>query len=343
MEVPIPADSNSHTYDDGQIVRTRAITPSPDDRVLTCTKCSHEHVSIIPEDSLFDDEMEIVIPYAAGGTTDTFVRTVGDIIDTLSNGVPLIYVNKGGGGSIEGSTAAAYFTDAGDHSHEILFALYATWYRDALGEVDIDFSKIKPVVTIADLPVAIFVKPDKFRTFRDFIDASKNRVLKVHCNMANGIDVAFRVLASKIGATFDITADKDMTTAFNKLDSGAVDCVVTLAPQYRDRVLSNDLRPLVMLGDRDYVFMADGKIRPVPNLTDYGLGNAVIDIGYFLAVSSETDEDYAQELAILMMDALLSGRACSLLRDYNYNIGRFYGERLETRIAESVSKVEALK
>jgi tripartite-type tricarboxylate transporter receptor subunit TctC len=120
-------------------------------------------------------EVELIISYAAGGSTDTMSRIMGNKV-SQNLGVPVVFINKtGGGGAIAASAVLSAKPDGytvGTASASNFGTLLAT--SDKIPYTLKDFVGIARGVT---LPLMIVVKKGRFENFEGFIKEAKGKSL----------------------------------------------------------------------------------------------------------------------------------------------------------------------
>ena len=116
-----------------------------------------------------------VVPFAAGGTTDTLARLIGQQLGTAL-GTTVVVENKGGAAGSIGSEAAARsapdgFTLLGGtvSSHAINISLYPKLGYDPI-------KSFSPVTLIGTNPVVLVVSANSpYKTLKDVLTAAKGK------------------------------------------------------------------------------------------------------------------------------------------------------------------------
>jgi tripartite-type tricarboxylate transporter receptor subunit TctC len=125
-------------------------------------------------------EVEIMVPWAAGGATDVVFRTFAAVLPKYL-GVPLIIVNRPGGGAVPGYAEAMKKKNDGYY--------LVAWATPSLTKVHMsktpyDRKTFDPVIMVAHNPCWILVpKGSPYRNLKDFISAAKANPNKI--SMAN--------------------------------------------------------------------------------------------------------------------------------------------------------------
>jgi tripartite-type tricarboxylate transporter receptor subunit TctC len=123
-----------------------------------------------------DAPIRIVVPFAAGASTDIVVRTIAPRLSEIL-GQPVVVENRGGAGGLIGAQAVlnapadGYTLFTATTSHTALPALHAKLPYDTLK----DFA---PIGILADMPGVIVVHPSvPVKTFKEFLDYAKTHTL----------------------------------------------------------------------------------------------------------------------------------------------------------------------
>lgn len=125
-------------------------------------------------------EIEIMVPWAAGGATDVVFRTFAAVIPKYL-GVPLIIVNRPGGGAVPGYVEA--MKKKNDGYYLVAWAT-PSLTKVHMSKVPYDHKTFDPVIMVAHNPCWILVPKDSpYNNLKDFINAAKANPGKI--SMAN--------------------------------------------------------------------------------------------------------------------------------------------------------------
>ena len=114
--------------------------------------------------------IELVVPFVAGGTTDTVARLIAQRLDKW--GQPVIVSNRPGGGSSIGTNIAA---KAAPDGHTLLVTTFALAVNASLQKQPYDPIKdFAPITEIASIPLMLVVHPSlPVHSVKEFIAYSK--------------------------------------------------------------------------------------------------------------------------------------------------------------------------
>jgi len=180
----------------------------------------------------------LIVPFAAGGSTDTVARVIGEhMAKTL--GKPVIIENVPGAG---GTTAIHRAKDAAADGYTIMMGHMGTH-----GAAPAQYSGLKydpakdftPVGLMAELPIVIVTKKDfpanSLQEFVDHVRKNQDRVNEAHAGVGSLMHTTCTLLQSVMGTKTTRVAYRGGGPAINDLVGGQVDfsCIalVVVLPQ----------------------------------------------------------------------------------------------------------------
>lgn len=117
-----------------------------------------------------EKNLEMIVPYSAGGGTDQVARFIGKTTEKYLN-QPINIINKTGAGGAVGMTAGAKTKANG---YNITMVTVELSILPHLGGMKVDYSDFKPLLQLNSSPAAITVRADsKFNTLNDLIEYAK--------------------------------------------------------------------------------------------------------------------------------------------------------------------------
>ena len=187
----------------------------------------------------------VIVPFAAGGTTDVIARIVGEHM-SRTLGQQLVVENVGGAGGTTGSTRAmraspdGYTLVLGNMgTHAAAVALYPSLaYRPAT-----DFARIGMV---AGLPVLVTAKKDlparNLREFSAYAKANVDRLNMAHAGVGSITHVTCLLLNALIGVNPTMVPFNGAAPAVSALVGGQVDYMCNAIPDIVSQVQSGTLK-----------------------------------------------------------------------------------------------------
>jgi tripartite-type tricarboxylate transporter receptor subunit TctC len=217
-----------------------------------------------------DRPVRVVVPFAAGGTTDIFARLLGERL-SQALGQQFVIENRGGAGGNIGADAVAkadpdcYALVMGTvGTHAINASLYAKMPYDALG----DFA---PVAYVAGVPNLMVVNPKnvKAANVQDFIAEAKGAARRFNmASSGNGtsIHLSGELFKQITGVEMPHVPYRGSGPAVNDLIGGQVDVMFDNLPSSIEHAKAGTLRPLAVTSAQ-----RSPAIPNVPTLAESGL------------------------------------------------------------------------
>jgi len=126
-------------------------------------------------------EIEFMVPWSVGGATDMVFRTFSTLIHKYI-GVPMIIVNRPGGGAVPGYAEAMKKKNDG---YYLLAWATPSITKTQMSKTPYDYKTFDPVIMVVHNPCWILVPKDSpYNTLRDLVDAARANPGKV--SMGNG-------------------------------------------------------------------------------------------------------------------------------------------------------------
>lgn len=214
--------------------------------------------------------VRVVVPFAAGGTTDIFARLVADKLGQ-NLGHQFIVENRGGAGGNIGTDAVAKATPDGYTlvmgtvgTHAINASLYARMPYDPLT----DFA---PVAYVAGVPNLMVVNPRnvKATTVPDFIREAKatpKRFTMASSGNGTSIHLSGEMFKQMTGVEMPHVPYRGSGPAINDLVGGQVDVMFDNLPSCIEQAKAGNLRALAVTSATRSAAIPD-----VPTLAESGL------------------------------------------------------------------------
>lgn len=210
-----------------------------------------------------------VVPFAAGGTTDTLARLIGQQLGTAL-GTTVVVENKGGAAGSIGSEAAARaapdgFTVLGGtvSSHAINISLYPKLGYDPI-------KSFHPVTLIGTNPVVLVVAANSpYKTLKDVLAGAKGKqggLSSASAGTGSSQHLAVELLAFKSGVKFTHIPYKGSGPAIQDVISGQVDMMFDTTVVAAPHIQSGKLRAIAVTSAQRLAPMPD-----VPTVAESGV------------------------------------------------------------------------
>ncbi|RZJ62046.1 MAG: tripartite tricarboxylate transporter substrate binding protein [Acidovorax sp.] len=210
-----------------------------------------------------------VVPFAAGGTTDTLGRLIGQQLGTAL-GTTVVVENKGGAAGSIGSEAAARAAPDGYtllggtvSSHAINVSLYPKLGYDPI-------KSFSPVTLIGTNPVVLVVSANSpHKTLKDVLAAAKGKeggLSSASAGTGSSQHLAVELLAFKSGVKFTHIPYKGSGPAIQDVISGQVDMMFDTTVVAAPHIQSGKLRAIAVTSPKRLASMPD-----VPTVAESGV------------------------------------------------------------------------
>ena len=191
-------------------------------------------------------EIELMIPWGVGGSTDIVFRTMLGVLPKYLK-QPVIIVNRPGGGAVPGYTEAS--TKKNDGYYTLAWAT-ASITKTHMTNTPYNVDTFEPIINIVTSPCWILVPAKSpYKTLTDLIDDAKTRPGKVNLGNAGAgggthmIALAFEKAA---GVKFNHVPHKGGGPTVIAAVGGHVDAINVGPPEGVGQLASGDLRALAI-------------------------------------------------------------------------------------------------
>lgn len=230
-------------------------------------------------------QIELIVPFAAGGGTDLVARAFADAAKPHFP-VGIGVINKPGGGGAIGFTELATSRPNG---YKLAMGTAELGILPSLGMVKFKTEDFKPIGLFNMEPSAVTVKIDApWNTLEEFLAYAKENPGKVRVgNSGTGAiwHLAAASLGEKTGITFNHIPFDGATPAVTALLGGHIEAVTVSTAEVINQVEDGKLKTLGVMGDQ-----RDGNMPDVPTLKERGID---INIGAWrgIVISSKTPQN----------------------------------------------------
>jgi len=215
-------------------------------------------------------QIELVVPYSAGGGTDLVARAFADAAKNhLSQ--PIGVVNKTGGAGAIGLAEAAF---ARPNGYKIGVGTVEITMLPHMGLANFTANDFVPIARLNAEPSAISVLMDApWKTYEEFMDYAKANPGKVRIgNSGTGAiwHIAAEALGERTGVQFNHIPYDGANPAVTALLGGHIEAVTVSPPEVIAHVNAGKIRILAIMADERHAGFDD-----VPTLKEKGVDLAV--------------------------------------------------------------------
>jgi tripartite-type tricarboxylate transporter receptor subunit TctC len=211
-------------------------------------------------------QIELIVPFVAGGTTDNIARMVAQRF-TESWGQTVIVTSRPGGGSVIGTAAVA---KAPPDGHTLLVSTVAFTVVPALQKLPYDpIRDFAPVTELASLPLVLTVHPSlpvtNLKEFVAYIKTSPTGVDYASAGPGTSTHLAGALFKSMTGGNLVHVPFKGNAEVMNALIGGHVKVYFSLVPTVSQHIKAGTLRALAVTTERRLPYLPD-----LPTIAEQG-------------------------------------------------------------------------
>ncbi|WP_339226876.1 tripartite tricarboxylate transporter substrate-binding protein [Oceanobacillus sp. FSL K6-2867] len=260
-----------------------------------------------------EDQIEVVVPFAAGGASDLVSRTIATEMEK-ELGVPVVITNKTGG---SGATGLLSVKDANPDGYTIGYVPVELAMLESLGLAEIspeDYAALGQLMTI---PAGIIVSGDApYNSVEEFVEHAKENPGEIKIGNS-GTGSIWHIAAAAFAGEADIEIGHvpydGAAPAVTALMGGHIDAVTVSPSEAISGIESGDLKVLAVMSEERDVNAPDS-----PTLQELGYDINLGGWGGFVA-PKEIPEDVLEALKAAFETAYNSDAFQKLLEDRGMN------------------------
>lgn len=207
--------------------------------------------------------IKVIVPYGAGGDSDLTTRVWADAMEK-ELGVPVVVINKPGGGGVVGTTFVA--NSKADGYTLINAGLGNMLVTPNFSKTPYDFSSFTPIVKMTAVPLAVVVPADSpYKTFDEFVAAAKDeRLTQGSWGAASSGTVLASIIAEQMGYNTKYVHADTTAKSVASVAGGHIDSAVSFPPAFGPHVQADRVRVLAINQTMD-------DYPDVPTFADYDI------------------------------------------------------------------------
>jgi tripartite-type tricarboxylate transporter receptor subunit TctC len=257
--------------------------------------------SAFAETSYPSRPITMIVPFAAGGPTDTVGRLIAEPM-TRVLGQQVLVENVGGAG---GTLGAARVAKADPDGHTILLyhigqATSVSLYRKLPYDPATDFT---PVGRVTDVPMTLVTRPDMEASsvgdLLSHIAKNKDDVTLVNAGVGSASHLCGMVLMKAIGAPMTTIPYKGTAPAMTDLIGGRVDVMCDQSTNTSGQIKSGNIKAYGVTADKRLASLPD-----LPTLAESGLDGFEVSIWHGIWAPEGTPAAVVSKLENALQAAL---------------------------------------
>ncbi|MBR9885778.1 MAG: tripartite tricarboxylate transporter substrate binding protein [Oceanospirillales bacterium] len=271
-----------------------------------------------------EKDIQGVIQWGAGGSTDTVMRSVTPLAEQ-ELGEDIIMTNKSGG---VGAIATKYVNAAKGDGYTLLMGAENPQMYKVLGLADVDYGDMEPVVLLArGLSIIVADKDEPYNTVEEFIAYAKVNPGKVRVGTNGPSSLPFMLLAIlRTAESFDVTEvpyDGE-GPGLTALQSGAIDVMPTSLGAASDFLKSGKMKVIGLIDKKPNPLLPG--VAPVTDT--YPQLASMLPYGSFFGifVKKGTPDEALDKLSNAYLIAAGSDKFHSLMDNLGYEVMGINGQ-----------------
>lgn len=236
-------------------------------------------------------EVEIIVPWAAGGATDMLFRALTTVFPKHANGQPLVIKNIPGGGAVPG---VVEFLKGKPDGYTLLGTATPIVTKMHMSEVPFDLDSFAPVIMMVENPCMFMVPADSpYQDLKDFVAAAKGNPGEISVGnggAGGGTHLVALAFEHAVGAEFLHVPFGGGGPSVTAVVGGHIDATNVSAPEGVANVEAGQLRILGIFGDERLEKFPD-----VPTASEQGFDFALA-MWRGVAAPAGTSEEMVQTL-----------------------------------------------
>ena len=248
-----------------------------------------------------DRTITMVIPFAAGGPTDTVARLVGEAM-SKDLGQQVIVENVGGAGGTLGAARVAKAEPDGYTllMHHIGMATSATLYRKLLFNALEDFEYIG---LVTDVPMVLVARkdfePTDLKQLIDYVKANKDKVTYANAGIGAASHLCGMLFMSSIETPLTTVPYKGTGPAMTDLIGGQVDFMCDQSTNTTNQIKAGEIKAYVTTTTERLTNLPD-----IPTAAEAGLPGLEVTIWHGIYAPKGTPKDVIDRLSQSLKTAL---------------------------------------
>ncbi len=246
----------------------------------------------------------MIVPFAAGGPTDTVARLIGQSM-SKTLGRTIVIENVGGAGGTLGAARAAKAAPDGYtvFLHHIGQSTAPTLYRELPYDAVNDFA---PIGLVTDVPMTLVAKadfpPDDLASLVEYVKKNRDKVSYANAGIGAASHLCGMLFMSAIGTELTTVAYRGTGPAMNDLLGGQVDLMCDQTTNTASQIKAGKIKVYAVTTSTRVPSLPD-----VPTSAEAGLPGLRVGVWHGLYAPKGTPRPVVEKLAEALRSALEDG------------------------------------
>ncbi|GAA4700086.1 Tripartite-type tricarboxylate transporter, receptor component TctC [Promicromonospora umidemergens] len=259
-----------------------------------------------------DDDIDVIVPFSAGGPTDTVTRMIAEPMSE-DLGVQLVVQNIDGAGGTVGAGQAAT-SDPDGYTvlmHHIGMSTAPALYEDLAYDPIADF---KPVGLVTEVPMTIIAssdfEPETFEEFVTYVQENADTVTMAHAGEGSASNLCGLLLTDALGVEVTAVPYDGTGPAMAELVGGQVDFMCDQTTNTTGQITAGEVKA--------YAATTPERIEALPDLpttTEGGQPDIQVSVWHGLYVPVETPDEVVSQLTDSLQVALADEKVIDQMAD----------------------------
>lgn len=276
-------------------------------------------------------QISLIVPYAAGGASDTTARIYASELEKALDGTVVVSNVTGASGAI----GLEQVRNATPDGYTIAYMPVESTMLRALGFTDLSTDDFRFIGRAMTIPAAVTVRADApWDTFQDFLDYAKAHPGEIQVgNSGTGSiwHVAAASIEDKCGVEFTHVPFDGAAPAVAALLGNNIQAVTVSPSEVKNNVDSGDFKVLCVLGEGHSSVVPDA-----PTAKELGIDITIQGWGGF-AVPKDTPQEIIDILEKASETAINSDSVKSLLAERGFEHAYLSGADMDKKAAEELA------
>ena len=248
-----------------------------------------------------DRTITMIVPFAAGGPTDTVARLIGEVM-SRELGQQVIVENVAGAGGTLGAARLASSEPDGYTLllHHIGMATSATLYRKLPYE---PLNSFDYVGLVTEVPMVIVARkdfePSDFKALVEYVKANTDKVTLANAGIGAASHLCGMLFMSKVGAKLTTVPYKGTGPALTDLMGGQVDMMCDQSTNTAKQIQAGEIKAYATTTAERLKVLPD-----VPTAAEAGVAGLEVGIWHGIYVPKGTPQESIDKLTAALQAAL---------------------------------------